>query len=85
MIPKIIHQTYLNRKKYINLSNTWKNNNSDWEYFFYNDEDMYEYLQSCIHKKEFSNLEYYLENCSKIEKIDIFRYLLMYYIGGIYL
>jgi mannosyltransferase OCH1-like enzyme len=84
MIPKIIHQTYLNKKKYINLSNTWKNNNSDWKYFFYNDEDMYEYLQSCINKKEFSNLEQYLENCSKIEKIDIFRYLLMYYIGGIY-
>ena len=85
MIPKIIHQTYKNiDKKYEKNSNSWLNKNNDWKYIFYDDEKMFEYLESCVNKNDFKNLKKYLDNCSKIEKIDIFRYLLMYYIGGIY-
>lgn len=86
MIPKIIHQTYVDldsvkkiktyeycQKKIIEL-------HPDFEYRFYSDSDM-----DKIIKKYF--FEYYhiwnsLE--IKILKVDIFRYFIMYLYGGIY-
>ena len=86
-IPKIIHQTYKKKKnKYSIFSDNWKKKNIGWEYIFYEDKDIDIFLEDHNHKieKDFSHLDIFLKNCSLIEKIDIFRYLLMYYIGGIY-
>lgn len=83
MIPKIIHQTY----KDYNLPNIYKDCqekikkiNPDFEYRFYTDNDMFNYI-----KVNFP--DYYEKFCSlprMIMKIDMFRYFLMYKDGGIY-
>lgn len=84
-IPKKIHQTWY--KKDIpkpiqkNIDNM-KKLNPNYEYFFYDDDDIKKYLE---------------ENCDKTintcfaklkigaEKADFFRYIILYYQGGIYL
>ena len=87
IIPKIIHQTYkFKNHKFINFTENWKKKNKNWEYIFYDDNDVESFFKT--HKNninnEFPQLQIFLNDCSIIEKIDIFRYLLMYYIGGIY-
>ena len=87
IIPKIIHQTYkFKNHKFINFTENWKKKNKNWEYIFYDDNDVEAFFKT--HKNninnEFPQLQIFLNDCSIIEKIDIFRYLLMYYIGGIY-
>lgn len=87
MIPKILHQTSkLKNHKFQNYSNNWKKNNKEWEYIFYDDNELENFFIK--YKKNIQNdfklLLELLKECSTIEKIDIFRYLLMYYIGGIY-
>lgn len=83
MIPKIIHQTYKDK----NLPNLFKENQSiikklhpDFEYKFYTDNDMYEFIKLEFPKyyNKFMNLP------RKIMQIDMFRYFLMYKYGGIY-
>ena len=90
IIPEIIHQTYKDiNHKYILYSKKWKYNNNHWKYNFYNDTDINTFINkysSEIDKDFNGNIELlkYIKKCSKIELIDIFRYLLMYYVGGIY-
>ena len=89
-IPNIIHQTYKDKNhKYILYSENWKYNNNHWKYNFYDDTDINTFLNkySAEIDRDFNgNIEIlkYIKQCSQIEVIDIFRYLLMYYIGGIY-
>ena len=86
-IPKIIHQTSkLNNHKFLNFSNNWKKIHTGWEYIFYNDKDIDDFLSTYEKeiKNDYKELFNFLKSCSTIEKIDIFRYLIMYYIGGIY-
>ena len=87
VIPKIIHQTSKSKNhKFLNFSDNWKKINKGWEYRFYDDYDVENFF--VLHENninnDFSKLQNFLSECSIIEKIDIFRYLLMYYIGGIY-
>ena len=84
MIPKIIHQTYKNHdlpETYALCQQQIKTLHSNFEYRFYTDEDIDTFM-----KTEFS--EYY-EAFNKlprmIMKIDMFRYFLMYSIGGLYI
>ena len=85
-IPKIIHQTYKNNVDYQKLSDSWIKFHPKWKYIFYYDEDISDFIKTF--KKEidldFPNLMQLFDSFSMIEKIDIFRYLLMYYQGGIY-
>ena len=86
-IPKIIHQTSkFKNHKFLNYSNNWKNKNKGWEYIFYDDNDLQNFFikYEKFIKSDFELLTEIINKCSTIEKIDIFRYLLMYYIGGIY-
>ena len=83
MIPKIIHQTYKNHNLppiYKDCQETIISLHDDFEYKFYTDDDMFNYI-----KNNFE--EYYqkfIELPRMIMKIDMFRYFLMYKEGGIY-
>lgn len=86
-IPHILHQTYnKENNKYNHFTNNWKRNNKKWKYVFYHDEDIESFINDLKYEldNEFNGIRNILNKCSKIEKIDIFRYLLMYYIGGVY-
>ena len=85
-IPKKIHQTWEyeyekindDMKKYID---TWKNKNSDYEYFFYNKEDRINFL-----KENFD--ENVVDTYNKLKpgafKCDLWRYCILYIHGGYY-
>lgn len=82
-IPKIIWQTMktnripLLMKDYID---TWTDKNPEYEYRFYNDEDIKKFLKN--------NFPQYFEGYNKIKygasKADLWRYLIIYKFGGVY-
>jgi len=60
--------------------------NPSWEYRFYTDVDMLHYIEThmkCI-RTDFPGLDAVIRDCRKIEQVDIFRYLLLYYDGGLW-
>jgi mannosyltransferase OCH1-like enzyme len=81
----------------MNIIQTWKNDiipehyeryvnkvqlfNPDWNYMFFTDNNIVEFIQQKMPEywQTFSNLT------TKIQQIDFFRYLAIYYYGGIYL
>ena len=79
-IPKIIHQLWIGSKPApINLMNTWKDKNPDFEYIFWNE-------------KEFIKRNMVFECQEKIDEIeeingkaDILRWEILYKYGGIFL
>jgi inositol phosphorylceramide mannosyltransferase catalytic subunit len=82
-IPKIIHQTYKDHnlpENYKLCQDEIKKLHPDFEYRFYTDKDMDNYI-----KKNFpSYYKKFNELPRKIMKIDMFRYFLMYKEGGLY-
>jgi mannosyltransferase OCH1-like enzyme len=86
MIPKIIHQTAPNNKDewhpiWILCNESVKNNFKNFKYILWNDEDIDNFIL-----KNFPNQ--YLEYKKipfHIIKIDLFRYVLLYVHGGIYI
>ena len=84
-IPKKIHQTWYTKnvpyliKRNINYM---KNLNPEFEYFFYDDEDILDYI-----KKNYDDriLRAYKKLKIGASKADYFRYLVLYKEGGIYL
>lgn len=86
-IPKIVHQTSKSRclgEKFYEATNTWKALGDDWEYVFYDDEDMHRIFQ--LHIPEFSHLGLISQHCtvSGTAKADLFRYVILYLYGGVY-
>ena len=85
LIPRIIHQTWfeeLSPDKYpqlVRLQNSWKG--SGWDYRFYTDTDIEEYIQ-----KNFPSrfLHAYKTLTPGAYKADFFRYLVLMRDGGIY-
>jgi mannosyltransferase OCH1-like enzyme len=66
---------------YKNFVNKIKNMNPNWNYMFFDDEDIITFMKS-------TTPEYYetfLNLSGKIQQIDFFRYVAIYYFGGIYL
>jgi mannosyltransferase OCH1-like enzyme len=86
MIPKIIWQThsveYPQLPDFIlECSNTWKENNPNYEYRYLNDSDMDNFILEHF-GKEWLDL---LNSCPiKIMKVDTFKYMLLYIHGGVY-
>jgi hypothetical protein len=86
-IPRIIHQVYVSR----NLPPILQANvekirelNPEWEYRFYDDDDMVAFIDSVYGKRV---LAYYNRINRKYgaSRADLFRYLLTFKVGGIYL
>lgn len=91
VIPFIIHQTWKSKNMpqgMINATNSWKNLNPDYEYRYYDDNDVINYVNNfdCtgfnFDKNKllaaFNNIK------SGAGKADIFRYMIMYNTGGVY-
>jgi hypothetical protein len=84
MIPKIIHQTWSDQNIPVDLSNlqqTWLEHHPDWEYRFWTDISIREFLA------EYYNwfLPFYDGYEHSICRVDSFRYFLLYHYGGIYI
>lgn len=83
-IPKKIHQTWKSDIvpiKYKDFVKKLKRKNGDFQYCFYNDQKMENFMSFVVPnewKDFYNNLRY------KIQKIDFFRYCLLYYYGGFY-
>ncbi|GAC1409885.1 MAG: hypothetical protein NVSMB6_10040 [Burkholderiaceae bacterium] len=87
VIPKLIHQTSstkdLPAELQQNIANL-KALNPDWEYRFYDDNDIHVFLKSNYNKRI---LEYFnrINPVYGAARADLFRYLLVYKLGGVYL
>ena len=84
MIPKIIHQTWRNEKSiaasYKLCIKTVKQKHLDYCYRFYNDEQCRDVV-----KQDFKEFLGVYDSMTPVEKADLFRYLIVYRDGGIYL
>lgn len=88
LIPKIIHQTFSDNSKLqtelLSNINCLKTNNPGWEYRLYEDKDIVSFIN-----KYYGS--YVLKRFNQINPLygaaraDLFRYLLMYQCGGVYL
>jgi mannosyltransferase OCH1-like enzyme len=84
-IPRIIHQTYKTHQ----VPSIWnstvnsviQNNKKDFEYRRWSHIEMSEFVKK--HEYEFYK-NTYIKYRYEMQRIDSFRYVLMYYIGGIY-
>jgi len=82
-IPMIIHQTWKTSdipEIFQKYQQTWMTNHPGWEYRFYNDHDCRQYVK----KKYPELLELYDHLPRQIQRIDIFRYLVIKKEGGLY-
>lgn len=83
-IPKVIHQIYEDLagppEYLLNIAESWKEQNQDWEYRFWNKHDMEAFMQ-----------EYYPELIPiygafphNVQRWDAIRYMILYKLGGLY-
>jgi mannosyltransferase OCH1-like enzyme len=84
-IPKIIHQTApLDKSKWHPIwekcQNSWKHHFEHWEYRFWTDEDLDEFIKT---KYSWFYLTY-ISYPRNIHKIDAARYFILYEYGGMY-
>lgn len=86
-IPKIIHQTYPTRALpgplQENVDNI-KRSHPAWEYRFYDDDEMHAYIRSHFGTSVFDLLARLAPEYG-VAWSDVFRYMLMYRDGGVYL
>ena len=86
-IPRIIHQTFPTRQlpDEIQENNArLKAMNPSWEYRFYEDEDISNFIRQNYNNKV---LEYYnrINSAYGAARADLFRYLVIYKCGGVYI
>lgn len=85
-IPKIIHQTYFTRTLSPEIESNiqkLKSENPDWEYRFYDDSDIKEYIAKYF--PEILSLYNKINPKYGAARADFFRYLVIYREGGVYL
>ena len=82
MIPKIIHQTWRDHILPVpsELPDSWKEINPDWDYRFWTDTDLLDFVSSFYPEL----LELYTSYPSPVQRADLARYLLLDQFGGIY-
>ena len=86
-IPKIIHQTYANHQYPVEIKNnisSIKDLNKDWEYRFYTDSDIYEFIKK-YYSPDILSCWQSINPVYGAARADLFRYLLLYECGGVYL
>ena len=83
-IPKIIHQIYEDPagppEHLLQLAESWKEKNPDWEYRFWGKKDMDDFLEA--HFPEFISI--YRNYPYNVQRWDAIRYLILYTLGGLY-
>lgn len=79
-IPKIIHQLWIGTKTApINLMNTWKDKNPEFEYIFWNEDEI-------LKRKLFFKCQEKIDEIEEINgKADIMRWEILYKYGGIFI
>jgi mannosyltransferase OCH1-like enzyme len=79
-IPKIIHQLWIGPKPApTNFMNTWKDKNPDFEYIFWNEQEMQK-------RKLFLRTPHKIDEMSEINgKADIIRWEILYQYGGVFI
>ncbi|MER3382683.1 glycosyltransferase family 32 protein [Pectobacterium aroidearum] len=88
-IPKKIHQIYTKGihelpKEILASIKELKERNPDWEYFFYDERNIIEYIDK-HYGKEILNIYSSIDPKYGAARADLFRYLLIYIEGGVYL
>ncbi len=86
-IPKIIHQTYFSHQLPVEIQpivDNLRTKNPNWEYRFYTDDDILAYITTHFDER---TLEAYqrINPVYGAAKADLFRYLVLYREGGVYL
>lgn len=83
VIPRIIHQTWKTDAipdDFRAFSITWRERNPGWEYRFWNDRDLLEFVAS--HYPEL--LELFCSYRHGVQRADAGRYMLLHHFGGVY-
>lgn len=86
MIPKIIHQVWEGRtepsmpKRLQILSESWKEENPNWEYHLWNGEEMDRLVETHFPKY----LSLYKNFPHNVQRWDSIRYMILYQYGGVY-
>lgn len=86
-IPKVIHQTFYTRDLPAKLQENVdliRHLNPDWEYRFYDDSDIAAFIQAHYPAQVWRYFER-IDPRYGAARADLFRYLLMYKMGGVYL
>jgi len=86
-IPKIIHQTFYTRdlpEKLVANVDQLRRLNPEWEYRFYDDNDIAAFIQTHYPAEVWRYFER-IDPSYGAARADLFRYLLMYRMGGVYL
>ena len=88
LIPRIIHQTFpdssLLRPELLSNINCLKNNNPYWDYRLYDDKDITNFISGCYGREVLKRYNQ-INPVYGAARADLFRYLLMYHYGGVYL
>jgi mannosyltransferase OCH1-like enzyme len=88
MIPKIIHQTTSDPAKLdLRIADNiefLKSNNPGWEHRLYSDEDLRKYLKANLSAAGFQTVQK-LNHKYSVVLADLFRYVVLYVEGGVYL
>ena len=84
LIPKTIHQTYKTfdsvPMRWKNGINLWQKYHPDWEYKFWSDDDLNNFMAE--HYSWFIPFYYLYPN--HIQRVDVSRYFILYHYGGVY-
>lgn len=86
-IPKIIHQTFKSKQlppALLENVDYIRSSNPDWEHNLYDDEDVTRLIERCYGEKVLSIFESLSTNYGAA-RADLFRYLAVYALGGVYL
>ena len=87
-IPQKIHQVFFSDRALpsdiANNIHQLRQQNPEWDYNFYNDEDMHQFVINNFNSEIVAAYEK-LEKSYGAARVDLFRYLLLYRVGGIYL
>jgi len=84
LIPKVIYQTYKDYNVPNGMReaiNSWRNNNPDYEHYFYSDKDCIDFIEKNF---EPNVLDAYLALIPGAFKADLWRCCILYIKGGVY-
>ena len=82
-IPKIIHQTWKTTEvppNFLNMVQSWRDKNPNWEHHFWTDED----LEALVRENYPKFLNIFKSYPRGVQRADAGRYLILHHCGGVY-